>query len=93
MQGFLSSNSTRVTIKRQLVRKATGDHLIKSTSLVKKLRALSLISDKLKIEYATQFKYVVVVSYANTLHRTQILENLSVMRHKMTSYYEKGPVH
>ena len=36
-----------------LVRKPTGNHLMNSTSL-EKLRALSLVSATLQIEYATQ---------------------------------------
>ena len=36
-----------------MVRKATGNHLMNSTSLVK-LRALSLVSATLETEYATQ---------------------------------------
>ena len=45
------------TMKTSLVRKATGNHLIKSTSL-EKLRALSLVSATREIEYATQFFYI-----------------------------------
>ena len=41
--------------KTLLVRKATGEHLTNSTSLEKELRALSLVSATLEIEYATQF--------------------------------------
>ena len=48
--GVVSSNPTRVIIKTPL---ATGNHLIKSTSL-EKLRAVSLVSAKLEIEYAMQ---------------------------------------
>ena len=47
----VSSIHPCVTIKAPLVRKATGNHLIKSTSL-EKLRVLSLISATLEIEYA-----------------------------------------
>ena len=52
--GFVSSNPKRVTMKMPLVRKVTVNHLMKSTSL-EKLRALSLVSATLEIEYATQF--------------------------------------
>ena len=52
----LSLNSARVTIKPPLVRKATENHLMKPTSLVK-LTPLSLVSAKLEIEYATRFLY------------------------------------
>ena len=40
--------------KTLLMRKASGNHLMNSTSL-EKLRALSLVSATLKMEYATQF--------------------------------------
>ena len=52
--GVVSSSPTPVTFKTPLVRKATGNHLIKSTSLVKRLRALFLVSATLEVEYATQ---------------------------------------
>ena len=42
-----------VIIKTPLVRKEIGNHFIKSTFL-EKLRALSLVSAWLEIEYATQ---------------------------------------
>ena len=37
-----------------MARNATGNHLIKTTSL-EKVRVLSLVSAKLEIEFATQF--------------------------------------
>ena len=49
---IVSSNPTRATIKTPLVRKSMGKDLMKSTSL-EKIGALSLISAKLEIEYAT----------------------------------------
>ena len=49
----VSSIPQCVTFKTPLVRKATGNYLIHSTSL-EKLRALSLVSAALEIEYATQ---------------------------------------
>ena len=52
--GVISSNPARVTIKMPLTSKATGNHLVKSTFLVKS-RALSLVSATIEIEYATQF--------------------------------------
>ena len=51
--GVVSSSPEGVTITTPLVRKATGSHLIKSNSL-EKLRALSLVSATLEVEYATQ---------------------------------------
>ena len=41
-------------MKTPLVRETTGSHLIKSTSLPKKVRALSPVSAKLEIEYAEE---------------------------------------
>ena len=52
--GVVSSIPPCVTIKTLLVWKATGNHM-NFTSLEKKLRALSLVSATLEIEYATQF--------------------------------------
>ena len=52
--GFASSLPPRVTIEISLGKKATENHLIKSTSL-EKLRAPSPVSATLQIEYATQF--------------------------------------
>ena len=52
--GGVSSIPPCVTFKTPLVRKAMGNHLIISTSL-EKLRAQSLVSATLEIEYATQF--------------------------------------
>ena len=49
----VSSTPTCVTVRMQLAMKAKGNHLIKSTS-TEKLRALSLVSATLEIEYATQ---------------------------------------
>ena len=51
--GVVSSNSTCVIRKALWMRKATGNHLIKST-FPAKLRALSLVSATLEIEYAMQ---------------------------------------
>ena len=51
--GVMSLNPISITIKAPLVREATGNHLIQSPFL-DKLRALSLFSVTLKIEYATQ---------------------------------------
>ena len=51
--GVVSSNPEHVTIKLPLVRKAMGNHLVKSTFL-EKLRVLSMVSAKLEIEYVTQ---------------------------------------
>ena len=47
----LSGNTTRITIKAPLKRKATGNHLMIPIPL-EKLRALSLVSAILKIAYA-----------------------------------------
>ena len=44
-----------VTIKTPLVRKGTGNQFIKIHFPRKRLRALSLVSATLEIEYATQF--------------------------------------
>ena len=52
--GVVSSNPPCITMKTPLARKAMGNNLIKSTSL-KILRAWSLVSATLAIEYATQF--------------------------------------
>ena len=54
----MGSNPTLVTIKTELARKATGNHLMKSTSL-KELATLSLVSATLEIESATQHVYIV----------------------------------
>ena len=51
--GDLSSNPTSVTMKIPLGRNATGNCLIKPTSL-EKFRAMYLVSVTLEIEYATQ---------------------------------------
>ena len=51
--GAVNSVPPCVTMKTPLLRKAMGNHLIKSTSL-EKLRALSLVSATLKIEYPMQ---------------------------------------
>ena len=48
----VSSIPPCVIFKMLLVRKATGNHRVNSTSL-EKLRALSLVSATLEIEYAT----------------------------------------
>ena len=50
--GVASSIPPCVIIKMPLVRKATGNHQMNSTSL-KKLRALPLVSATLKIEFVT----------------------------------------
>ena len=56
----VSSIPPSVTFKTPLVvRKATGNHIMNSTYL-EKLRALSLVSAKLEIEYALEF-------YENTI--------------------------
>ena len=57
----MSSNPACVTIKTPLLRKATGNHLTKDTSQEKVLRALSLVSAKLKIEYAMQLHLTSIV--------------------------------
>ena len=48
--GGVSSNPARVTVKVPLVKKTTGNHLIKSNSLLE-FRALSLVSAVLEIEF------------------------------------------
>ena len=58
--GVVSSIPPFVTFKVPLVRMATGNHLMKSTSL-DRLRALSLVSATLEIEYATQIALEFVV--------------------------------
>ena len=50
--GVVSLIPPCVTFKTPLVRKAAGNHLMNSTSL-ENLRALSLVSAALEIEYAT----------------------------------------
>ena len=50
--GVVSLIPLCVIVKTPLVSKATRNHLIKPTSL-EKLRTLSLVSAKLKIEYVT----------------------------------------
>ena len=50
-------DSSCLTFKTPLVRKTTGNHLVNSTSLEKELRALSLVSATLAIEYAMQCQY------------------------------------
>ena len=52
-KGVVSSIPPCVTFKTPLAKKATGNHLMNSTSL-EKLRALSLVAATLEIEYATQ---------------------------------------
>ena len=52
--GGVSSNPAPVTMKIPLAKKAMEDHLIVFTSL-EKVRALSLVSAKLEIEYATRY--------------------------------------
>ena len=51
--GVLGSIPPCVTIKTSLVEKATGNHLMASTSL-EKFSALCLVSATLEIEYAKQ---------------------------------------
>ena len=51
-KGVASSNPVPVTIKTPLMKKAS--HPIKSTSLGKELRTLSLVAATLEIEYAAQ---------------------------------------
>ena len=51
--GVVSSIPPYITFKTPLVRKVTGSHLTNSTSL-EKLRALSVVSAMLEIEYARQ---------------------------------------
>ena len=51
--GVVSLNPACAT-KAQLVTKARGNYLIKSNSL-EKLRALSLVSARLKVKYVTPF--------------------------------------
>ena len=48
----VSSKPARVTMKTSLARNATGNHIIKFTSL-EKLRVLSSASATLKVEYTT----------------------------------------
>ena len=55
--GVVGSNRVRVITKTPLVSKATGNYLIKSISL-DKLRALSLVSATLEIEYALQLYFI-----------------------------------
>ena len=50
----VSSNPARVTIKTQLVRKATRNHLVKSTSIEKTQSPVSGFCYA-KIEYAMEF--------------------------------------
>ena len=54
----MSSNPTRITMKKLLNRGAKGNHLMK------RLRALSLVSAKLTIEFAMQYTY----SYTLPVH-------------------------
>ena len=51
----MSSNPASVTKKVPLVRKAVLNHLIKPTSLEKTQGPVSLVSDTLEIDYATQY--------------------------------------
>ena len=51
---IMSSNPALIAIRTPLLRKATKSHFKSSPSL-EKLRALFLVSAKLKVEYATQF--------------------------------------
>ena len=53
----MSSNPAHVVRKTSLVRKATGNHLIITTTLSEAQRALSLVSATLEIEYVTQFSF------------------------------------
>ena len=53
----VSSIPPCITIKTPLARKATGNPLLKPTSLVK-LSSLPLVSATLEIEYATQYSSV-----------------------------------
>ena len=73
--GVVSSNPTRVTIDIPLARKATENHLIKSTSL---FRALSLVSATPQIEYATQF-------YAE--YEFRLLPSEATRAHGFQTYY------
>lgn len=50
--GVVGSNPIRITIKALFLRKATGNRLMKSTSLEEEPRAL--VSPELIIEYAPQ---------------------------------------
>ena len=58
--GVVSSIPPSVTFNTPLVRKATRNHLMNSTSL-EKLRALPLVSATLVIEYATQMLHSFVL--------------------------------
>ena len=57
--GVIISNPARVTIKAPLSRTATGNHLVKFTS-VQKLRALSLVSAPLDIEYVAHLQGILI---------------------------------
>ena len=60
--GVVSSIPPCVTFKTPLVRKATGNHLMSSTSL--KQLGPSLVSATLEIEFAMQYAY----SYTYLMH-------------------------
>ena len=65
--GVVSSIPPCVTFKTPLVRKATGNHLMKSISL-EKLRALSLVSATLEIEHAMKLVSLLAASWYQFLY-------------------------
>ena len=85
--GVVSSNPALVTRKMPSMRKATGNHLIKSTSL-EKLTALSLVSTNLIIEYPTQFEVSNEhgVSYGNNLSRVSYAIRASTLLERCAQF-------
>ena len=69
-----SSNPALVTVRKPLVRRATGSHLIKAIS-PGKLRALSLASAAVEIEYAAQLFELVSVGISATHVRVRVVVN------------------
>ena len=90
--GVVSSIPPCVTFKTPLVRKATGNHLMNSSSQAK-LRALPLVSATLEIEYATQvhfneLKAVVIsaCSFGNTISHMVVKGFYARYEHVALSY-------
>ena len=73
--GFVNSIPPCVAMKVPLVRKAKGNHLMNSTSL-ENLKALSLVSATLDIEYVTS---LVRKATGNHLMNSTSLENLKAL--------------
>ena len=63
--GVVSEIPPCVTVKTPLVKMTTGNYIMNSTSL-KELRAMSLVSATLEIEYATQL-YIVIHNAVNLI--------------------------